>query len=284
MCRLIAYIGNPLLLDDVLYKPKNSLIQQSIHAQDVDQPLNGDGFGLGWYNPDIDLIPGVFRSIQPAWNDQNLQFLATKIRSNCFFAHVRAASKGSVSLANCHPFQYQQYLFMHNGDIGDFTKIKRLLRRQLTDETYNWIQGQTDSEHFFALYLDIINKQQLHFTADNAAQVLRQTIHTVDTLLTEHQSDQPDYINAVVSDGKSMVAVRYISDLKEKSPTLFYACGSHYEFHKGICHLHPQGEGPNGAVLIASEKLSNHTADWHEVPVNHMLLVYADLSFAIQPI
>ena len=118
MCRFVAYVGNPIILDDVLYKSKNSLIQQSIRARETDEPLNGDGFGLGWYQQDIDPYPALFRSIQPAWNDPNLRYLAPKIRSNCFFAHVRAASSGDVSIDNNHPFHYQRMLFMHNGDIA----------------------------------------------------------------------------------------------------------------------------------------------------------------------
>ena len=88
MCRFVAYRGHPILTDELLFKPVNSLIKQSIHAQESEEPLNGDGFGLGWYSPEIDLNPAIFTSIQPAWNNRNLAQLSPKIRSDCFFAHV----------------------------------------------------------------------------------------------------------------------------------------------------------------------------------------------------
>ncbi|RDI42603.1 class II glutamine amidotransferase [Aquicella lusitana] len=179
MCRFIAYIGNPLVLDEVLFKPDHSLIKQSTHALEMKEPLNGDGFGLGWYAQDIDFTPGVFKSIQPAWNDLNLKHLAAKLRSNCFFAHVRSATRGYVSQFNCHPFNYDQYLFMHNGDIGGFEKIKRFLRRKLSDDIYNWVQGQTDSEHLFALFLELFKQEKLHFNAENTARLFLATLREI---------------------------------------------------------------------------------------------------------
>ena len=138
MCRFIAYIGEPILLDEILFKPKNSLIRQSIHAREASEPLNGDGFGLGWYMVDGHKSPGIFVSTQPAWNDQNLAHISSKIRSGCFFAHVRAASEGGVSKYNCHPFQYKHLLFMHNGGIGGFKKIKRALRKGCLTQFIIW--------------------------------------------------------------------------------------------------------------------------------------------------
>lgn len=284
MCRFIAYMGNSLVLDEVLFKPKNSLIKQSIHARDREEPLNGDGFGLGWYAQDIDFYPALFKSIQPAWNDLNLQYLSSKLRSNCFFAHVRSASQGNVAQSNCHPFHYKQYLFMHNGDIGEFSKIKRYLRRELSDEIYNWIQGQTDSEHFFALFLERFNKKNLHFNVTDVSNVMMETIQEVEKLTKAHGSTEDISINAAITNGKSMIAIRYISNIKDKPLSLYYAVGSHFEYHEGNCHIKPTKNEENGAVLIVSEPLDNYKADWKEIPANHMLLVLDDLSIALIPI
>jgi glutamine amidotransferase len=129
MCRFICYRGPEILLTDLLYRPANSLIRQSFHAKERTEPLNGDGFGIGWYAPQISSTPSVFTSVTPAWNNQNLRRLSEHVKSDCFFAHVRAASPGMrVSEANCHPFQYGRFLWMHNGIIRDFSRIKRRLR------------------------------------------------------------------------------------------------------------------------------------------------------------
>lgn len=285
MCRFVAYIGNPIILDDVLYKSKNSLINQSVKARETDEPLNGDGFGVGWYQQDIDPYPALFRSIQPAWNDQNLRYLAPKIRSNCFFAHVRAASLGGVSIDNNHPFNYRRMLFMHNGDIAEFQKIKRYLRRQLSDEIYDWIRGQTDSEHMFALFLDIFHKHKYHFIAEDIAKALVETIHTLKAIQRKHHIRGVNYINAAITDGRNIVAVRYISSEPEKAPSMHFSEGSEYLYYKGSCRMLPTGPNDeNGAVLVASEKLNSYRTEWQDIPVNHMLLVRDNLTTKIKPI
>jgi len=277
VCRFIAYIGKPLILDEVLFKPINSLIKQSSHAREMKEPLNGDGFGLGWYAPDIDTNPALFKSIQPAWNDLNLKYLARKIRSNCFFAHVRSASMGGVSQDNCHPFQHKQYLFMHNGDIGGFDKIKRHIRRGLSDELYDFIQGQTDSEHFFALFLEKFNKSKISFNANQVSSLLIETIHEVEDLKKIHHSTEGSYINAAITDGNSMVAVRYISNPNDTPLSLYYTTGAQYECIEGRCHIHHNNNDENKIVLITSERLTDYHGEWYEIPVNHLLLVDNEL-------
>lgn len=284
MCRFIAYVGNPIILDDVLYKPKNSLIQQSIKARESDEPLNGDGFGLGWYAHDIDPNPAVFISLQPAWNDRNLQSIAPKIISNCFFAHVRAASSGGVDYWNSHPFHYKRMLFMHNGDIADFFQIKRYLRRQLSDEIYAWLQGQTDSEHMFAVFLDIFHKNKYHYSAEDMAEALQETIHTIEAIQRKHHIKGTNYINAALTDGFNIVAVRHVSSKTAKAPTLHFSEGSRYVYANGVCRMLPSKDETNGAVLVVSEKLNSYRAEWQDIPVNHMLLVSDDLSTKLTPI
>src|SRR5512137_2883136 len=84
MCRWLAYTGAPVLMSELLLKPKDNLIQQSLHARSPRTPTNGDGFGLGWY--DAQPRPGLFKSIRPAWNDFNLIDLVSHIESSLFLA------------------------------------------------------------------------------------------------------------------------------------------------------------------------------------------------------
>src|SRR4051794_13146076 len=71
VCRWLAYSGAPVVLEDLLYRPAHSLIDQSLHSELGAETTNGDGFGVGWYDATDE--PGVFRSIEPAWNDANLR-------------------------------------------------------------------------------------------------------------------------------------------------------------------------------------------------------------------
>ena len=74
MCRWLAYSGSPVLIEELLYKPQHSLIDQSLHSRLGAETTNGDGFGIGWYG--VGETPGVFHSVEPAWNDRNLRDLA----------------------------------------------------------------------------------------------------------------------------------------------------------------------------------------------------------------
>src|SRR5437764_14863208 len=123
MCRWLAYSGSPLLIKEALYEGPNSLVSQSLRSRLGAEPTNGDGFGVGWYGAAD--TPGVFHSTEPAWNDQNLRELADHVSSGLFFAHIRAAIGSAVQGTNCHPFRHGRSLFMHNGFIDGFARIKR---------------------------------------------------------------------------------------------------------------------------------------------------------------
>ena len=118
MCRWLAYSGNPIHLEELIFKPEHSLIDQSLAARVTATTTNADGFGIGWYGTRS--FPGLYRDIQPAWNDSNLQDLAAQIESQLFMAHVRSATVPPVQQTNCHPFRHGHWLFMHNGSIRRF--------------------------------------------------------------------------------------------------------------------------------------------------------------------
>jgi glutamine amidotransferase len=284
MCRFLAYIGDPVLMDDLLFKPRNSLIKQSVKAHESEEPLNGDGFGIGWYVHDLDPEPARFVSVRPAWNDQNLKSMAPKILSPCFFAHVRAASISDVNEYNCHPFKFKEFLFMHNGDINGFQEIKREIRESLSDDLYNMIEGDTDSEHFFALFLTELRKNgnEHHPTALQMAGALDQSIAVVKSLKKKHGNIETDYINAAVTDGLCMTAIRYISDPAEKPLTLYYSEGLAYRCKDGECHMVQHEE--KRAVLLVSEKLTSYRSDWKEVPPNSCLLIEKNLDISYKKI
>jgi predicted glutamine amidotransferase len=123
VCRWIAYSGSPVLIEELLFKPKHSLIDQSLHSRLGAETTNGDGFGIGWYGTGE--TPGVFHSVEPAWNDRNLQELAAHLQSPIVFAHIRASSGSPIQQTNCHPFRHGRWLWMHNGLIREFQEVMR---------------------------------------------------------------------------------------------------------------------------------------------------------------
>ncbi len=271
MCRLVAYLGHDVLLEDVLVKPINSIVMQSLRARESEIPTNGDGFGLGWYAPEISPLAALFTSISPAWNDRNLLNLTAKIKSPCFFAHVRAASAGGVTNYNCHPFIHGPWMLMHNGEIHDFIMVKRHLRHLLDDDIYHWIQGDTDSEHLFALFLQMAKGKdltQLSVVAD----VLETTFYEITQLVKQFSKHGASFFNICLTDGKRLIATRYCSDKNRTPESMHYSVGSRFVAQDRHYHMLQEGT-KHGAVLITSERLTNADAEWHDVPVNHLLMV-----------
>jgi ergothioneine biosynthesis protein EgtC len=287
MCRFITYAGAPILLADLLYRPVNSLIMQSYHARERAEPLNGDGFGVGWYVPEIDPSPCVQRSVSPAWSNQNLQNLAAKTRATCSFAHVRAASPGmAVTDANVHPFAYDRFMWMHNGAVSGFHKIKRPLRESLKDEFYDMIQGTTDSEHAFAVFL---NNLRTPFGETSDEEMRRSLIETIARLNEWTQSagvSESSFYNFAVTDGRSTVVSRYASGASVKGNSLHYSRGQRFEcLPNGVCDMHSVASTQRAAaVIVASEKLTDDPTDWEDVPDNHTVTVLPDSSVRIEPI
>lgn len=278
MCRFLVYKGRDILMSNLLLKTEQSLIIQSFHARERQEPLNGDGFGVGWYAPEIDPTPCVYTSIQPAWSNRNLFRLAEKIRSTCFFAHVRAATAGAyVSEFNCHPFQYEQFLWMHNGRIAGFPLIKRKLRDSLDDDYYNFIQGTTDSEHAFALFLNNLGVKISDYSFNDLAEAMIATIRQIDEWQQQAGIDEASSLNFALSDGYDILVSRYSSNsAAEAPPSLYISTGDRFEIHDGSYRMVGAKNRPN-AVIIASEPLTAERADWQPVEINHLLLVSPEL-------
>ncbi len=284
MCRFLVYKGSPLLMADLITRPTNSLIKQSYHAREQPEPLNGDGFGVGWYAPEVDSTPCVLTRITPAWSSRNLLNLAEKVVSPCIFAHVRAASPGmAVTELNCHPFQYGRFMWMHNGGVAQFPKIKRRLRQSLSDELYNFIQGTTDSEHAFALFLNQLPDPLGDYTPEQLAQAVATTIRQLNIWTREADIIEPSYYNFAVTDGHNVIVTRYVNDPGQEPRTLHVSYGAKFECHDGNCRM-VRAEEHEQAVIIASEPLTDLNEDWVRVPKNHLVMVTPDLKVGFLPI
>ncbi len=283
MCRLLAYMGSPIIINELLYQPKNSLINQSFSARELEEPLNGDGFGIGWYVPEVNYEPVNFVSVNPAWNNRNLRNLAPKIKTECMVAHVRAASVGDVSESNCHPFQYNNLLMMHNGGVEEFGKIKRSIRNNLSDELYNWIKGQTDSEHLFAQIMNHLPFYDHRLEPEHVIEAFQSTFDSLKKQMTENGISEPAYLNMVLTNGRFIIGTRYVTDPLLEPLTLYHSEGRRYVCEDGVCRMLEPGERDQ-SVLVVSEKLTENEADWKAVPRNHFVIVTSDLAVKIQPI
>lgn len=210
MCRWLAYQGKPIYMDELVYKPEHSLVHQSLDARKAVTRVNADGFGLGWYTERD--TPGQFHEVLPAWSDENLLALTHHIKSHRFMAHVRSSTGTQVSRSNCHPFIHQNWMFLHNGQIGEFDKIRFDLERKLSEEIFLLKKGTTDSELIFLLMMQ-------NGLSKNPVSAIQDTFVQINLLLAEKGILEPFKASICLSDGEHFWVVRYSSD--NFPPTVF---------------------------------------------------------------
>ncbi len=253
MCRLAAYIGPAIPLQNIVASPAHSLLHQSMAASEAVLPLNGDGFGICWYGADA--VPGRYVETMPAWSDSNLKSVCRLIQAPIFLAHVRASTIGETTRANCHPFVYKQWSFMHNGNIPHINRIRRQLESLLPDEIYAQRQGTTDSEIFFQLLLAYGVDKDVKNAWGRA----------ISAVLADHQSlDGPVRIVCVLSDGHQLYAFRYSTD--QKSPSLYHSVAL-----------------DNDGCAFASEPLDACNGNWKLIPENSYAVIN-DLGVRLSPL
>lgn len=248
MCRWIAYRGETTALEHYVTSPAHSLVTQSIAALESTASVNGDGFGLGWYGAHPE--PGLYREVRPAWSDDNLRYLCRHLQSHLFFAHVRAATGTPITRPNCHPFACAKWLFMHNGFIGNWTKLRRQVEALIPDTLYPARIGTTDSE---AMFLAIVGAGM----DDPVA-----ATETILTRLTALVGPDRMRFTAALANGKDLYAFRYA--VNDRANTLYYR------------------ESDQGIVVV-SEPLDSDHRNWIPVPESHVLVAKAGEPTRIVP-
>ncbi len=259
MCRWLAYSGAPLYLEELILKPEHSLIDQSLESHSGATTTNGDGFGIGWYGERE--IPGVYKDVQPAWNDANLRDLAAHIKSPLFLAHIRAATGTAIQQTNCHPFRHGKWLFVHNGLIGGFAQVKRELALAVAPGLYPKILGSTDSELMFKLAISF-------GLEDNPLVALEHMAGYVEKTCADKGIEKALQLSVGLSDGERLLAVRYSTE--GASRTLFHSTSmtALQEINPDMKRFSPD------ARAVVSEPLSDLTDVWQEVPESTALVIH----------
>ena len=263
MCRWNAYFGQPLLMDELLFRTEHSLIEQSLRSRMGVDTTNGDGFGLGWYRDGARDDPARYRSVTPAWGDANLRDLASHVESPLFLAHVRATTGTPVQQTNCHPFRHGRWLFVHNGLIEDFQAMRRDLLYAVDPALFDGILGSTDSEALFYLALTF-------GLEDDPLGAVEKAVGFIEVTAREHGVENPIEMTLGFSDGEQLYAVRYSS--ARRSPTLFVS-----EEVESLRALHPDNERFQRMAaedrVIVSEPVSDLPGAWREVPESTALII-----------
>jgi glutamine amidotransferase len=248
MCRLAAYLGPAIPLQQLLLDPPHSLYRQSWEPRELKYAkLNADGYGFGWYGPDDK--PAIYTSAQPIWSDSNLPHLARSLSQPLWLAEVRSATPGNpVHQFNTAPFFDDKLLYVHNGFIREFhQQARQHITAMLDPGIAANINGNTDSEYLFACLRQLL--------ADDPGQTIPAALERLFELLADWTGDHPALMNFVITDGQRLYATRH--GFNHECPSLYYTTDD---------ELFPGGQ------VIASECLTGDSF-WSPVPEHHILIL-----------
>ncbi|MGJ4955822.1 class II glutamine amidotransferase [Bradyrhizobium sp. HKCCYLRH2015] len=253
MCRWIAYRGETTAFEHYVTEPEHSLVTQSIRALESTAGTNGDGFGLGWYGDHPE--PGLYRETRPAWSDENLRYLSRHLRSHLFFAHVRAATGTAVTRQNCHPFACGRWLFMHNGFVGSWNRLRRKVEALIPDALYPSRLGTTDSE---AVFLAIVGAG----IDPDPIGATREVLRSLCELVNEDGLREHLRFTSALSNGHDLYAFRFAEN--DRANSLYFR--------------------EDGNQVIAVSEPYDKEPDWIEVPPDHVLVARAAKPAEIVPL
>ncbi|GBG83167.1 hypothetical protein CBR_g36783 [Chara braunii] len=305
---------------------------------------NLDGFGMGWYAGDVDesdskscsggdggethggkekgqqhVKPLIYKTTKAPKNDEEMHCIAKEEESGCVFAHNRASSAGAKDVMNCHPWSYGRFMWMHNGTIARFTAVRAAMLDEMGPEFAAQIQGKTDSEcafflflHYLALaltrgrsanadekpFLDAEAATNVRTTAAMLADCMEKTIKKIAKLVDsvcdeECRKRELSSLNFAITDGVSVVGARFRDSRMEPPPSLYYAHGIMCQRPDGSLKFVEPGCDADQlarAAIISSEPLINKDAamdlqvDWHLINANHLVVVDEDRDLTVRPI
>jgi glutamine amidotransferase len=182
--------------------------------------------------------------VRPAWSDENLRSIAAQVRSGLFFAHVRAATGTASTRANCHPFSAGGMMFMHNGQIGEWARVRRRVEAMIPDGLYDQRTGTTDSEAIFLAALARGLRQ-------DPVGAMTATLAEVRGMMDAAAIHAALRFTAAVTDGEHLWAFRWASD--GRPATLYWRLDV-------------------GGLVVVSEPIDDAAGGWNAVPAGHALV------------
>ena len=285
MCRALLYLGQPVLLDNLLFRPDSALVRQSMMPRMLNM-LNLAGFGLRAWDPSSHdpQHPFSYYSLALPVFDRNLQNLAHKIRSNCVLAHVRGvaySSRVEIALQNVHPFHFGDIplVLAHNGDLAGIDRMKPLLAAHVRPEYLAQIHGTTDSEWIYALFLSQLADPHAALEEAKALDALQRTLGILRDVRAQLGIELSSSVNLFITNGRQLVATRYCFDFGcygTEDPSkvheanvnflsLWYTLGRDYSLHEGEWKMVGGAENAD-SIIVASEPLTKDIAAWVELP------------------
>lgn len=221
MCRHFGYLGDPVVLAELIFTPPHSLARQSYAPRDMrgGGTVNVDGFGVGWYpaGPTAEELarssPGDgvvgtalaatarrYRRAVPIWQDANFAELAAVTRTCGALGALRNATEGMpVAEAACAPFTDGRWLFSLNGRIAGWPDTAVRLAAGLPLPQLLRLEAPTDSALLWAVLRYRLSAAENRGLLDPAA--------VLGALVAQVLVDAPgSRLTTLLTDGRSLYA------------------------------------------------------------------------------
>jgi glutamine amidotransferase len=292
VCRVLAYLGRPVSLADVLYETDNSLVRQA-HSPRMTAMLNLAGFGLAAWEPRLGSLedPIVYRSTTLPAYDQNLRSLARKLEPTCVVAHVRGvefSDSTRLSEGDLHPFHHPGagVALAHNGHLREFDGMRFSLIPHIRPDLQHRIGAMTDTAWLYPVLLSQLDDPYGVPAVGELVEATVRTLAIVREVRKRHGIDTSSPTNLVVTTGRSIVATRFSYDygwypdedalLEVDLPfvSLWYTIGDAYTLRDAEWAM--AGDGAVTSLLLASEPLTADSSTWLEVPEYSLLAASRD--------
>jgi predicted glutamine amidotransferase len=293
VCRLVAYLGERVVLDEVLFQPDSSIVEQAVHPQLL-SAMNLAGFGVVAWDEQSDSaeLPWTYRTAGLPFFDRNLRALSRKARATALLGHVRGvllSDREVVNDQNVHPFRYEgiPVALAMNGDLDRFAEMRVDVADLVDPRMASLVEGTTDSEWLYALILSQLDDPYAPAAdPEELAAAVEKALRLVRDVRARRGFERQSAVNLVVSDGRCLIATRFAFDYgwyhegwtfaggerRYDYTTLWYAAGSGYGCHDGEWGI---GPGPRStSLIVASEPLTHDRSTWLEAP-EYCLLVAA---------
>ncbi len=291
MCRILSYLGEPIIAEDLLYKPDNSFIKQSYHPIFMSHLLNLAGFGMvAWDIASHQAkLPYIYKTTQLPFYDENLGNLATKITPYCLLAHIRGVSYTDtqvVSDQNVHPFIFRgtNLALAHNGVLFEFSQMKFDLLEYIKEEYKACIRGTTDSEWIYAILLSQLSQTSGEPSVEDLSKAILETLKIIQMVRRKRNIVLNSPVNLFITNGKFIAATRFVFDYGWYPSdahglahltyhSLWYTFGERYGYYDKEYKMKGGGKS---SIIIASEPLTHDSTTWIEVPEYSLLIAHLE--------
>lgn len=278
MCRVLAYLGQPMLLEEMLYGSDGGLVRQAVDPQ-LMSLLNLGGFGLAAWSPTSAQPerPFTYRAATVPNLDRNLLALSQKIEATAVVAHVRGVvydARERVGTQNVHPFMFEgaTVALAQNGDLYDFGQMRFDLVEHVRPDVAAMIEGTTDTEWVYALVLSMLEDPFGPVELHEATVAVERALELLREIRAARGIAVQSPVNLVLTDGRWLLATRFAFDYgwypEDES---FFAGEREHDFTSLWFRVLQPGEEV-ASVIVASEPVTDNHAGWFEVPEYSMVL------------